>query len=169
MIKKYMKIKVDNQLKKDFENNFKNKYNKISDIYEIEIEKLLKFILAVNGHDSYQDDPDVLEMLDMVDSKFTSGCTHEISEISLVNTIEEEIEKPKTSKNRNRDIYVKGFLSTFKDNLQVSKEDIDKYSIRTDKISDTRALKSRIKYLEAFNIIKAIEPDIYMINRLKTE
>ena len=111
-------------------------------------------------------------MLDMLDDNFTGALPHHVSKNDFLNTMEEKIrkleemiEKLKTSQIKcSNAMYVEGFLSTFKDDFEVTKKDIEKYTMSKKGIHDRRAIRNHTSYLEALNIIKeSTEPDVYII------
>ena len=176
-----MGININRQLEKDFKSDVRDRHNRIKGVYGNEVENAMKVYLTLQGNDVYQDDPDVLELMDKVGGSLDAH-THNISKKeNVVNDVVvdlvEEIKSLKTEVKQLRN-EVKGkpskktgsmadfkrqFKAEYGDFKQVSRRDIVHFVTDKEDVHDSRAIQNRINFLIAHEILEPCAPNIFNI------
>jgi hypothetical protein len=85
-----LRYRVNSELKNEYNEFIIEKYGHKQNRCGSEITKLMKLQLAINGNESYQDDPDVMDLMDTVQKKFKHTSP---SKAKTDNTLEERLER----------------------------------------------------------------------------
>lgn len=175
---KSLGYRVNVNIKSDYDKLIAEKYGHQRNRCGKSIEKLMKLELALEGNDSYQDDPDVMAMLGKL-RKMNVAHTHSVVAVkeSVKESMEEKIHKviddivdAKVKEKIKGEAAKKvGSLAVFKKNFQmeyngytqVSRRDITRFIMNNDGVYDSRAIQNRIEYLLAQEVIEPFAQNVY--------
>ena len=148
-----------------------------------ELSKWMKLGLAINGDEKYQDDPDVLALLEKANKKYNQihqkKSKPDIEEINdgmeelIERKLEEKLDKiekkienrvrRESSKKHGHAEFKKQFQMAFNEHHQVSRNDLERFIMNNADIVDKRAVKSRIQYLLSHGMIQTFAPNVYNV------
>lgn len=167
--------RVNDHIKNHYDNFIIDKYGHKQNRCGSELGKAMKVYLTLQGNDVYQDDPDVLELMDKVVEKFLhthlskvdnddSLSKDEIKKLKkLLKSDESKMERPSQNRNTSMDMFANFFKETYQNNLKVSRGEIAMLASLKQGISDQRAIQNRINFLIAHEVLEPCAPNIFNI------
>ena len=173
-MKKVVGYSIDTELKKEYDEFIVTEFGHKRNNCSLEISKWIKLGLAINGNSKYQDDPDVIVLMNKVKEKSKTN----IKSKSKNNTMEELIERKldekfaqfekktrrEVSKKHGHAEFKKQFQMAFNDHHQVSRKDLEHFIMNHADIVDKRAVQNRIQYLQSHGMIQPFAPNVYNVN-----
>lgn len=173
--------RIDNDIKSQYDKFITNKYGHKQNRCGSELEKLIKFNLALEGDEEYQDDPDVLALLDKVGGSFPVH-THktlknvDVSSNIVVDLLEEikdmkaemkqlraEVKGKPSKKTGSLAEFKRQFRAEYGAHKQVSRRDIVRFVADNYGVCDSRSIKNRIDFLIAQEVIEPFAQNVYNI------
>ena len=173
-MKKIIGYSVDEALKKRYDEFIIEEFGFKKNRCGSEIEKAMKLYMAIQGDEEYQDDPDVIDLIDKVKEKSKTNIKSKSKNNTMEELIERKLEEKfaqfekkirrrESSKKHGHAEFKKQFQMAFNEHHQVSRRDLEHFIMNHADIVDKRSVQSRIQYLLSHGMIESFAPDVYNI------
>jgi hypothetical protein len=180
---KCLGYRVDDNIKSDYDELIEEKYGHQRNKCGKSVAKWMKLELAIEGHDSYQNDPDVLELLNLVSAKLSTysrnvskstNIERKVDEIARdfevinkkIDNIAEKVKVKGGSSNKRTGglaDFKRQFKAEYGEFKQVSKRDLVRFVTNNYDVHDSRAIQNRINYLLAHEVLELSAPNVFNV------
>jgi hypothetical protein len=173
--------RIHSELKAEYDNHILDKYGHKRNKCGSELEKLIKFNLALEGHDLYCNDPDVVELVGKVGGSFGAHTYNvskkgDVSGDVVVDLVEEikslraevkqlrsEVKGKPSKRTGSMSDFKRQFKAEYGEFKQVSKRDLVRFVTNNYDVHDSRAIQNRINYLLAHDVLELSAPNVFNI------